>query len=405
MSKMSKMSKIIGNTVGTPINPNKFGGGVSKEELEQVKEYLEMSIPYINKLYTVESYEDIVNLHNTLGVDELVVINVGESFEIPIVRRAVSSGLFEHGAVYRLKFIDENCETYVNVLETIATVPIEDDSGYLIKYWIDDGEGNISEHDVLTLQKGGKDGESVTITNIKESTAANGTSVVTFSDGKTLSIKNGRNGVNGNTPVKSVDYFTPAEIEEIVNDAAADAAELVNVPTKVSELANDKGYITSVPAEYVTDTELNEKGYLTQHQDLSSYAKKSEIPTVPTKVSAFTNDAGYLKSYTETDPTVPSWAKASSKPSYTKSEVGLSNVDNVKQYSASNPPPYPVTSVNGKTGTVTITVPTKTSELTNNSGFLTAHQDISGKADKSSAETWTFTLKSGSTVTKKVVLA
>ena len=40
--------------------------------------------------------------------------------------------------------------------------------------------------------------------------------------------------------------------------------------------------------------------------------------------------------------------------SVTKSDVGLGNVDNVKQYSANNPPPYPVTSVNGKTGAVTI---------------------------------------------------
>lgn len=38
-----------------------------------------------------------------------------------------------------------------------------------------------------------------------------------------------------------------------------------------------------------------------------------------------------------------------------KADVGLSNVDNVKQYSASNPPPYPVISVNGKTGAVNIT--------------------------------------------------
>ena len=38
-----------------------------------------------------------------------------------------------------------------------------------------------------------------------------------------------------------------------------------------------------------------------------------------------------------------------------KSDIGLGNVDNVKQYSASNPPPYPVTSVNSKTGTVTLT--------------------------------------------------
>ena len=40
--------------------------------------------------------------------------------------------------------------------------------------------------------------------------------------------------------------------------------------------------------------------------------------------------------------------------SVTKSDVGLGNVDNVKQYSASNPPPYPVTSVNGKTGAITV---------------------------------------------------
>ena len=37
-----------------------------------------------------------------------------------------------------------------------------------------------------------------------------------------------------------------------------------------------------------------------------------------------------------------------------KSDVGLGSVDNVKQYSVSNPPPYPVTSVNGKTGAVTV---------------------------------------------------
>ena len=41
-----------------------------------------------------------------------------------------------------------------------------------------------------------------------------------------------------------------------------------------------------------------------------------------------------------------------------KSDVGLGSVDNVKQYSASNPPPYPVTSVNGQIGAVTVSVPT-----------------------------------------------
>ena len=78
-----------------------------------------------------------------------------------------------------------------------------------------------------------------------------------------------------------------------------------------------------------------------------------------------------LQSYKETDPTVPEWAKAKSKPNYTKSEVGLANVDNVKQYSKDNPPPYPVTSVNGKTGAVTVptvSVPSTTSLLKGNGG-------------------------------------
>lgn len=45
------------------------------------------------------------------------------------------------------------------------------------------------------------------------------------------------------------------------------------------------------------------------------------MPTVPTKTSDLTNDSGFITGYTETDPTVPSWAKASSKPSYTFSEI------------------------------------------------------------------------------------
>lgn len=38
-----------------------------------------------------------------------------------------------------------------------------------------------------------------------------------------------------------------------------------------------------------------------------------------------------LQSFTETDPTVPDWAKASTKPTYTASEVGLGNVTNDAQ--------------------------------------------------------------------------
>lgn len=60
--------------------------------------------------------------------------------------------------------------------------------------------------------------------------------------------------------------------------------------------------------------------------------------------------------------------------SVSKSDVGLSNVANERQYSSKNPPPYPVTSVNGKTGAVTIaSAPSTTSLLKGNgSGGLVA---------------------------------
>ena len=54
---------------------------------------------------------------------------------------------------------------------------------------------------------------------------------------------------------------------------------------------------------------------------------------------------------------------------YTAEMIGLGDVDNIRQYSANNPPPYPVTSVNGKTGAVEIEMP-ETPTLSELSGVL-----------------------------------
>ena len=55
------------------------------------------------------------------------------------------------------------------------------------------------------------------------------------------------------------------------------------IPTKVSELENDVGYLSSVPSEYVTDAELNSKGYLTSIPE--EYVTDTEL-----------NNKGYLTS-------------------------------------------------------------------------------------------------------------
>lgn len=90
-------------------------------------------------------------------------------------------------------------------------------------------------------------------------------------------------GAPGYTPVKGEDYFdgndyvlTEADKVEI----AEIAADLVDVPESGGS-ADLTGYATE---EWV------EKGY----QPKGDYATKDEIPPVPTKLSAFTNDAGFV---------------------------------------------------------------------------------------------------------------
>ena len=62
----------------------------------------------------------------------------------------------------------------------------------------------------------------------------------------------GPKGDNGYTPIKGTDYWTQADKEEIKQYVKEE------IPTKTSELTNDSNFITSIPSEYVTETELNE---------------------------------------------------------------------------------------------------------------------------------------------------
>ena len=88
------------------------------------------------------------------------------------------------------------------------------------------------------------------------------------------------------------------EVDEKVNTKAdrseipdvSNKADIEDIPTKVSQLENDKHYLTTIPDNLVTEEELDSKGFLT----------------------------GYI----ETDPTVPEWAKQPNKPTYTLEELG-----------------------------------------------------------------------------------
>lgn len=110
----------------------------------------------------------------------------------------------------------------------------------------------------------------------------------------------------------------------------------INTATKISDLTNDSGFISSIPSEYVTDEELTAKGYLTEHQDISGKVDKIDGKGLST------ND------YT-----------AEEKTKLAGIEVGA-EVNTV-------------TSVNSQTGDVNIEIPSKVSDLTNDSGYLTSY--------------------------------
>lgn len=172
------------------------------------------------------------------------------------------------------------------------------------------------------------------------------------------------------------------------------------IPTKTSDLTNDNGFLSSVPEEYVTETELNAKGYLTEHQDISGKADKSYVDTELAKKS----DKTHTHSYNDLSdkPTIPSIDGLATKKELTDGLATKSDTTHTHdQYLTEH---QDLSDYALKTELPS--VPTKTSQLTNDSGFITSipseyitetelnakgylteHQDISGKANISDLST------------------
>lgn len=80
---------------------------------------------------------------------------------------------------------------------------------------------------------------------------------------------------NGNIDLKAPIKQVGGGAVDSVNGMTGDV--VLEIPSKTSDLVNDSGFITQIPSEYVTEAELDAKGYLTEHQSLAEYAKKSEL--------------------------------------------------------------------------------------------------------------------------------
>lgn len=264
---------------------------------------------------------------------------------------------------------------------TISSItPIDGGNKVTFSYTLDNGTVKTSTMDVMDGKDGidglnGKDGQQgadgsdgVGISKIEKISTVDlvDTYRITFTDNSTFDyeVTNGKDGqgggtadvpiekikVNGElqTPVNKVVDITVPSIEGLTKDAdlatvakSGSYEDLSNkpiipsldgyaktseIPTKVSQLENDSNYLSSIPEEYVTETELNAKGYLTEHQDISGkvdkvegksliadteierlagvdnyddtdikaeIAKKADATAIPSKVSELTNDSNY----------------------------------------------------------------------------------------------------------------
>ena len=277
-------------------------------------------------------------------------------------------------------------------------------------YIFKSAQAGLGETTVEILDQSGYNPESIDTTTIRELLAAKADKHTVYTkeevDDKLAAIEGGDIQLNN--------YYTKQEVDAKIPDVSG-KADKSEIPTKVSQLENDSEYLTEVPEEYVTDKELEAKGYLTQElepqfaasaakninqQDIDSWnnkvdkqvgmglseqsftteekaklsgltnyndsgirktitdlegevakkANKTDIPDIsgkadrtelPTRVSQLENDSGYISSlpgnlvteqeleakgyltkFTETDPTVPAWAKQPNKPTYTLDELG-----------------------------------------------------------------------------------
>ena len=269
---------------------------------------------------------------------------------------------------------------------SIATADVS--SGNVVRVFVP--EGNMSAAFIIKAEASG--GGEPTTTAYGDLTGKPQINGVTLIDNKTskelnlygtgnappypVTSVNGQTGdvtieVGGN--VDSVNGKTGAVVL-----SAADVGALPNttvIPDKTSQLDNDSGYITdSALTDYAKKTEIptktseltNDSGYIT-NTALEPYAKTVDIPT---KTSQLNNDSGYI---TANDVPVKSVDGATGDVVTNAVKTTTQTLTDAQKQQARTNIGAGTSSFDGDYNSLTNkpTIPTKTSQLTNDSGFIT----------------------------------
>lgn len=166
---------------------------------------------------------------------------------------------------------------------------------------------------------------------------------------KTVIINNGTDGTNGRDAtingINTLNIVAGDNIEIVQEEDTL----TINATGGGSGGTTDYNQLSNKPQ--INNVTLSENKSLSQLgiQPAGNYALSSELPT---KTSDLTNDSGFITEYTETDPTVPSHVK-------NITQANITSWNNKSDFSGnyndlSNKP----------------TIPTKTSDLTNDSRFV-----------------------------------
>lgn len=171
----------------------------------------------------------------------------------------------------------------------------------------------------------------------------------------------------------SVTNYDDTEVKADIEAIETAIGEIV-IPTKVSDLTDaadyvtdteleGKGYLTEVPAEYVTETELTGKGYLVAN-DIAGKADKTELHSHANKTILDGTTASYttaekekladLSNYDDSALTTAIGTKANASEVYTKTEIdttvsGLNTAINGKAAKATTLSGYGITDAYTKT--------------------------------------------------------